>query len=58
MNRLTGLFIVAIIAITVTDGVAFYHLHQHPEHLTISFVLGVIGITILPIAIRYLILVT
>ena len=57
MNPLTGLFVVAIIAITVTDAVAFYHIRQHPENITISFVILLIGITILPIAIRYFILI-
>jgi len=53
MRGPTRVFIVAVVAIAATDGMVFYHVHRHPGEITIPFVLLVIGITILPIAIRY-----
>jgi len=37
------------IVVAVTDLVEYYHLKQHPEHLTLSFTIQVIFVTIVPI---------
>lgn len=44
------IIIVTVVDIAVTDSVFYYHLNQHPEHLTIPFLIATILITILPIA--------
>ena len=49
MDLSTRVFIVSLIDISVTDSVAFIHLKQHPENLTILFLVGLILITLLPI---------
>jgi len=49
MDLSTRVFIVSLIDIVVTDTVAYIHLKQHPENLTITFLIGLILITFLPI---------
>ena len=57
MNPLTQLFITAIVAIAVTDAVVFYVIRQRQEKMTVLLVFLLIGITLLPIAIKYFTLV-
>jgi mannose/fructose/N-acetylgalactosamine-specific phosphotransferase system component IID len=54
MNLPLRIIIVTVIAITVTDSVVYFHLKQHPESLTIPFLIELIFITILPIALTLL----
>jgi len=56
VKPLTQLFVVTLVAVTITDAVVFYHLRQHPHAITVPFALLVIGITLLPVTIRYAIL--
>jgi hypothetical protein len=48
------LYIVSVVAIAVTDSVAYFRLRQYPESLTIPSLIAVIIITILPIALTLL----
>ncbi len=43
------LVLMITIVVAVTDLVEYYHLKQHPEHLTLSFTIQVIFVTIVPI---------
>ena len=50
--KLTARLILMIsIVITVTDVIEYIHLRQHPENLGIPLLIGVIFVTILPIAV-------
>ena len=53
MNLTTRLFIITAIIVTITDIVEFYYLKRNPEKLTISFVILVIIVTIVPIGINF-----
>jgi dynactin complex subunit len=46
------IIIIVTVVVSITDIVAFYHIKNHPERLTTSFVIGVIIITIIPIVIN------
>jgi len=39
------------IVVTVTDLIEFYHLKQHPEHLTLPFAISVNVVTVVPIGV-------
>ena len=47
------MFMVVSIVVAVTDLVFYYHLKQHPEHLSLPYVLVVIAITLVPIWINF-----
>jgi hypothetical protein len=44
------MFMITIV-VTATDLIEYYHLKQHPEHLTLPFVILVIVVTVVPIGI-------
>ena len=52
MNIYVRIMLLVSIVITVTDVIIYLHLKKHPENLTIPFLIGVIIITIIPIAIN------
>jgi heme/copper-type cytochrome/quinol oxidase subunit 4 len=52
MELLPRLILIDAIIVSLTDAIVFYHLKQHPENLTMQFVIMVIIITIIPIAIN------
>ena len=52
MSLLIRLIIIVTIVVAVTDTVVFYKLRQHPEKLTVPFLIAVIIITVIPIAIN------
>ncbi len=52
MNIFARIMVLVSIVITVTDVVVYLHLRKHPENLTTPFLVGVIVITIIPIAIN------
>jgi len=45
------LILMVTIVVAVTDVIEYIHLTQRPENLTIPFLIGVIVITVVPIAI-------
>jgi hypothetical protein len=45
---------VITVVVAVTDLAVYYHLRQHPEHLTLLGVGGVVVITLVPIGINIL----
>jgi hypothetical protein len=45
------LILMITIVVTVTDLIEYYHLKQHPEHLTLPFAISVIIVTVVPIGI-------
>ncbi len=51
MKIIPRLILMISIVITLTDIIEYIHLKQHPDHLTVSFLVGVILITIIPIVI-------
>jgi hypothetical protein len=52
MNLTTRFIIIVTIVVTITDVIEYIHIKQNPEHLTIPFVIGVIIVTVVPIAIN------
>lgn len=53
MKKLTiRLILISAIIVAVTDAIVFYHLKNNPAELTTSFVILVIGVTIVPLAIN------
>lgn len=48
---LPRVMLIVTIVVTVTDLVEYYHLKQHPEHLTLLFALSVSAVTVVPIGI-------
>jgi heme/copper-type cytochrome/quinol oxidase subunit 4 len=49
MNLTTELIIRVTIIVVATDLIEYIHIKQHPEHLTIPFVLLVSLVTVVPI---------
>jgi hypothetical protein len=49
------LILMITIVVTVTDVILYIHLKQHPEHLTVTFLILEIIVTIGPMAIIILI---
>jgi membrane protein YdbS with pleckstrin-like domain len=45
------LMIMITIVVAATDLIVYYHLTQHPERLTLPFVILVIVVTVVPIGI-------
>ena len=52
MNLAVRFLLIVTIVIAVTDAIVYYHVKYRGRELTIPFLIGVIFITILPIAIR------
>jgi len=52
MNLITRIMLIVSIVVTVTDVIVYIQIKQHPEKLTIPFLVGVILITIIPIFIN------
>lgn len=48
MKLTTRLMLMITIVVSVTDLIEFYHLKQHPENLTLPFVILTIIVTIVP----------
>ena len=46
MNLTTRLIVIVTIVVVVTDLIEYIHIKQHPEHLTIPFVLLVSLVTL------------
>ena len=53
MSLVARLFLITAIIVTVTDGLIFIHLKQHPDHLTLKYLILVIVVTIVPIGINF-----
>jgi hypothetical protein len=51
MNLTARLILVVTIVVTATDVIEYIHIKQHPEHLTIPFLISVIVVTVVPIGI-------
>jgi hypothetical protein len=51
MNLTARLILVVTIVVTATDVLEYIHIKQHPEHLTIPFLISVIVVTVVPIGI-------
>jgi hypothetical protein len=51
MNLPARLILMITIVVAVTDVILYIHLKQHPEHLTITFFILEIVVTIVPMAI-------
>ena len=45
--------IIVTIVVAVTDTIVFYKIRQHPEKLTVPFLISVIIITVIPTAINF-----
>jgi len=45
------LFLMVTIVVTATDVIEYIHIKQHPENLTITFLISVIIVTVVPIGI-------
>lgn len=54
MQLTLRLILIVAIVVTVTDVVEYFHLKQHPEHLTLPYLISVIFITILPVVVIFL----
>jgi hypothetical protein len=55
MNLPARLILMITIVVSVTDVILYIHLKQHPEHLTVTFLILEIIVTIGPMAIIILI---
>lgn len=53
MKLYARLMLVITIVVSVTDLVFFYHMLQRPEHFTLTYMLLLIFITILPMGIIF-----
>ena len=53
MSLLIRFIIIVTIVVAVTDTIIFYKIRQHPEKLTVPFLISVIIITVIPIAINF-----
>jgi hypothetical protein len=54
MKNLTAkLILVVTIVVTATDAIEYFHIRQHPEKMTIPFLISVIVVTVVPIAIIF-----
>jgi heme/copper-type cytochrome/quinol oxidase subunit 4 len=49
MNLSTRLILIVTIVVVATDLIVYVHIKQHPEHLTIPFILLVSLVTVVPI---------
>jgi hypothetical protein len=45
------LILMITIVVSATDVIEYIHIKQHPENLTVPFLISVIAVTIVPIAI-------
>jgi membrane protein YdbS with pleckstrin-like domain len=52
MSLLTRLMVIVTIVVSVTDAIVFYKVKQHPERITVKFVILVILVTVIPIFIN------
>jgi len=52
MNIITRIIIIVAIVVSITDSIIFIKLKDHPERLTVKFLILVILVTIIPIAIN------
>ena len=52
MNIYVRIMLIITIVIAITDTVVFIRMKAHPEKMTVPALIGVIFITILPIAIN------
>ena len=52
MNIITRIMIIVAIVVSVTDSIIYIKLKDHPERLTVKFLILVIIITLIPIAIK------
>ena len=51
MKLTARLILMVTIVVTATDVIEYIHIKQHPEHLTIPFLISVIVVTVVPIGI-------
>jgi len=51
MKLMARLLLMVTIVVTATDLIVYYHLKQHPEHLTLPYAFSVIVVTLVPIGI-------
>jgi len=51
MKLTARLILMVTIVVTATDVIEYMHIKQHPENLTISFLISVIVVTVVPIGI-------
>ncbi len=49
MKLTARLLLMVTVVVAATDGIEYIHLKQHPEHLTILFLISVIVETVVPI---------
>jgi len=52
MNLAIRLIIISTIIVTVTDVLEYMYIKQNPEKLTVSFLIQVILVTVIPLAIN------
>jgi hypothetical protein len=53
MSLLTRLIIIVTIMVSITDAIVFWKVKQHPERITVWFVVLVILVTLIPIYINF-----
>ena len=49
MKLAARVMLMVSIVITATDVIEYIHIKQHPENLTVPFLVSVIAVTIMPI---------
>jgi len=52
MNLAVRLIVISTIIVTVTDVLEYMYIKQNPEKLTVSFLIQVILVTVIPLAIN------
>ncbi len=53
MSLLTRMIIIVTVVISIIDTIVFYKVKQHPERITVEFVIMVILVTVIPIYINF-----
>ncbi len=53
MSQLTRMIIIVTIVVSVTDTIVFWKIKQHPERITVGFVILVILVTVIPICFNF-----
>ena len=53
MSLFTRLIIIVTLVVSITDAIVFWKVKQHPERITVEFVILVILVTLIPIYINF-----
>ena len=52
-SLITRMLIIVTIVVSITDAIVFWKVKQHPERITVGFVILVILVTLIPIYINF-----